>query len=380
KLSSLPANILPDEVKPALGPDATALGQVFWYTLEGRDAQGNVAGGWGLEELRSIQDWQVRYALLATEGISEVASVGGYEKEYQIDVSPDLLRYYDIMLEDVLRAVASSNIDVGAGMLEVNRVEYIIRGLGFIRQIADIENTVVTVRDNVPVLIKDIAGVSAGPAMRSGALDKNGAEAVGGVAVVRYGYNPLEAIGNLKAKIAEISAGLPEKVLADGTVSKVTIVPFYDRTGLIYETLGTLESALTQEILLTVAVVLVLALNLRNSLLISLMLPVTVLLCFIGMKLFKVDANIVALSGIAIAIGTIVDMGIIISENISAHLRARQPHESTAEIIYRAAREVGSAVLTAVATTVVGFLPVFTMTGAEGKLFGPLAWTKTFAL
>lgn len=380
KLSSLPAGILPDGVQPALGPDATALGQVFWYTLEGRDAQGNVVGGWGLEELRSIQDWQVRYALLAAEGISEVASVGGYEKEYQIDVSPDLLRFYNVMLEDVVKAAASSNIDVGAGMMEVNRVEYIIRGLGFIKQVADIENTVVKVRDNVPVLIKDIASVSAGPAMRSGALDKNGAEAVGGVAVVRYGYNPLEAISNLKTKIAEVSAGLPEKVLADGTVSKVTVVPFYDRTGLIYETLGTLESALTQEILLTVAVVLVLAMNLRNSILISLMLPVTVLLCFIGMKLFKVDANIVALSGIAIAIGTIVDMGIIISENITAHMRTKQPHESTAEVIYRAASEVGSAVITAVATTVVGFLPVFTMTGAEGKLFGPLAWTKTFAL
>ncbi|MHC5074395.1 MAG: efflux RND transporter permease subunit, partial [Planctomycetota bacterium] len=252
--------------------------------------------------------------------------------------------------------------------------------LGFIKQLSDIEKTVIKVNENVPVRIKDIAKVSLGPALRRGALDKGGAEAVGGVVVVRYGYNPLQAIKNVKDKITEIAPGLPKKTLPDGTVSQVTIEPFYDRTGLIYETLGTLETALTEEILVTIIVVIVLVMNLRSSVIISAMLPVAVLVCFIAMKVFRVDANIVALSGIAIAIGTIVDMGIVICENILNHLRDAGEEESRLEVVYRASSEVGGAVLTAVATTIVGFLPVFTMTGAEGKLFRPLAFTKTFAL
>ncbi|MHC4186009.1 MAG: efflux RND transporter permease subunit, partial [Planctomycetota bacterium] len=245
---------------------------------------------------------------------------------------------------------------------------------------SDIEKTVVKVNQNVPIYIKDIANVSYGPALRRGALDKGGAEAVGGVVVVRYGYNPLEAIKNVKEKMEEISPGLPHKTLPDGKTSKVTIVPFYDRTGLIYETLGTLNTALTEEILVTIIVVIVLVLHLRSSILISGLLPLAVLMCFIAMKLFKVDANIVALSGIAIAIGTMVDMGIVICENILKHLDEAKPEDNRLEVIYKATTEVGSAVLTAVSTTVVGFLPVFTMTGAEGKLFKPLAFTKTFAL
>ncbi len=380
KLNSLPAETLPDGVQPALGPDATALGQVFWYTLEGYDENGNPAGGWDLDELRTIQDWHVRYALLSAEGVSEVASVGGFVKEYQIDVDPDAMRAFGVGLDDVFKAVKSSNVDVGARTIEINRVEYVIRGLGFIEEISDIEKTVVKVNDNVPIYIKDIANVSYGPALRRGALDKGGAEAVGGVVVVRYGYNPLEAIKNVKKKIEEISPGLPQKTLPDGTVSHVKIVPFYDRTGLIYETLGTLNTALTEEVLVTIIVVIVLVLHLRSSVLISALLPLAILMCFIAMKLFKVDANIVALSGIAIAIGTMVDMGIIISENILKHLEQANPDENKLEVVYRAASEVGSAVLTAVSTTVVSFLPVFTMTGAEGKLFKPLAYTKTFAL
>ncbi len=380
KLSSLPDGILPQDVKPSLGPDATALGQVFWYTIEGRGPDGNPTGGWGLDELRSVQDWYVRYGLMAADGISEVASIGGFQKEYQVDIDPDAMRHYGVTIEEVFNAVKNSNLDVGARTIEVNKVEYVIRGLGFIKKVSDIEATVVKVRDNIPVYVKDIANVVLGPAMRRGALDKGGAETVGGVAVVRHGYNPLAAINNLKQKIDEISAGLPQKTLDDGTVSKLTIVPFYDRTGLIYETLGTLESALTEEILVTIVVVLVLVMHLRSSLLITTMLPVTVLLCFIAMKIFKVDANIVALSGIAIAIGTIVDMGIIICENVLRHLRTARPGQRSIDIVYNASSEVGSAVLTAVATTVVGFLPVFTMTGAEGKLFRPLAFTKTFAL
>ncbi|MHC4114219.1 MAG: efflux RND transporter permease subunit [Planctomycetota bacterium] len=380
KLNSLPAGTLPEGLQPALGPDATALGQVFWYTLEGRDKYGNPTGGWDLDELRSIQDWYIRYALMGAEGISEVASVGGYVKEYQIDVDPDAMRAFGVGLDEIFQAVKSSNVDVGARTIEINKVEYVIRGLGFIKSTDDLERTVVKVNENVPVYIKDVAKVSLGPALRRGALDKGGAEAVGGVVVVRYGYNPLQAIKNVKEKMKEVSPGLPKKTLADGTVSQVTIVPFYDRTGLIYETLGTLESALTEEILVTIIVVVVLVMHLRSSLLISAMLPLAVLVCFIAMRIFKVDANIVALSGIAIAIGTIVDMGIVICENILRHLSEANENENRLEVVYRATREVGGAVLTAVATTIVGFLPVFTMTGAEGKLFKPLAFTKTFAL
>ncbi|MHC4742010.1 MAG: efflux RND transporter permease subunit [Planctomycetota bacterium] len=380
KLNSLPAGTLPAGVSPALGPDATGLGQVFWYTLEGRDENGEPAGGWDLDELRSIQDWYVRYGLLSAEGVSEVASVGGFVKEYQIDVDPDAMRAYNIGLGDIFKAVKASNLDVGARTIEINKVEYIIRGLGFIEKLSDVEKTVIKVNDNVPIYIKDVAKVSFGPALRRGALDKGGAEAVGGVVVVRYGFNPLEAIKNVKEKIEEISPGLPKKTLADGRISKVEIVPFYDRTGLIYETLNTLNTALTEEVLVTVIVVIVLVLHLRSSLLISALLPLAILMVFIAMKTFRVDANIVALSGIAIAIGTMVDMGIIICENILKHLDEAPEDESRLEVIFRAASEVGSAVLTAVATTVVGFLPVFTMTGAEGKLFKPLAYTKTFAL
>ncbi len=380
KLNSLPAGTLPEGVQAVLGPDATGLGQIFWYTLEGRDEKGNPAGGWDLDELRTIQDWQVRYALLSAKGVSETASVGGFVKEYQIDVDPDAMRAYEVGLDEIFMAVKMSNIDVGARTIEINRAEYVIRSLGFIENLSDIEKSVIKVNDNVPVYIKDVAKVSFGPALRRGALDKGGAEAVGGVVVVRYGYNPLEAIKNVKAKIEEISPGLPRKTLPDGTVSQVTIVPFYDRTGLIYETLGTLNTALTEEILVTIIVVIVLVMHLRSSVLISGLLPLAVLMCFIAMKVGGIDANVVALSGIAIAIGTMVDMGIIVCENILKHLNEAGPDDNKLEVVFKAASEVGGAVLTAVSTTVVSFLPVFTMTGAEGKLFKPLAFTKTFAL
>ncbi len=380
KLASLPTGTLPPGVQPSLGPDATALGQVFWYTLEGRDSEGNPTGGWGLQELRSIQDWHVRYALMSAEGVAEVASVGGYVKEYQIDVDPDAMRAAGVSLAEVIDAVRMSNKDVGARTIEVNRVEYVIRGVGFVKEIADLENAVVKVNDNVPIYIKNVAHVSLGPAQRRGALDKQGAEVVGGVVVARYGENPLAAIKNVKAKIREIAPGLPRKTLPDGTVSQVTVVPFYDRSGLIYETLGTLNSALVQQVLITVIVVLLMVMHLRSSLLISGLLPLAILICFIAMKTFGVDANIVALSGIAIAIGTMVDMGIILTENMLRHLREADPRERSLDVIFRAASEVGGAVLTAVATTIISFLPVFTMVAAEGKLFKPLAFTKTFAL
>ena len=433
KLNSLPSGTLPAGVRPALGPDATALGQVYWYTLEGRDPDGNPTGGWDQQELRTIQDWYVRYWLLSAKGVAEVGSIGGYVKEYQVDVDPDAMRAYGVTLDEVFRAVQAANIDVGAKTLEMNRVEYFVRSVGFVKRVEDLENSVVKVgRDNVPVLVKHVAHVGIGPAARRGALDKGGAPVVGGVVVARYGDNPLAVINRVKEKVAQTAAALPTKAVVDYgrvsaaevaayaeaqgfpahegspldqpiwvqhlrskpreswpdwvTLSTVTAVPFYDRAGLIYETLATLNDAITQQILITVVVVVLMMWNLRSSLLISGLLPLAVLLCFAGMKVFGVQANIVALSGIAIAIGTIVDMGIVISENILRHLDAagggaRRLHGREAlKVVHRAASEVGGAVLTAVATTVVSFLPVFTMLGAEGKLFKPLAYTKTFAL
>ncbi|WP_233215834.1 efflux RND transporter permease subunit [Rhodopirellula bahusiensis] len=426
KLNSLPAGTLPEGVQPALGPDATALGQIMWYTLEGLDPDGNPTGGWDPNELRTYQDWYVRYAITAAEGVSEVASIGGFVQEYQIDVDPDAMRAADVTLSDVFMAVRMSNVDVGARTIELNKAEYIVRGLGFIEQVEDLEKTVLKVSDNVPITVKDIGTVRLGPALRRGALDKAGSEAVGGVVTVRYGYNPLQAIKNVKKKIQEVSVGLPTKAVIDFTqvapeqvqayaerndlpptegmepihdpwvahlrnlpreqwpawitTSQIGIVPFYDRTGVIYETLGTLNTALTEEILVTIIVIIVMVLHLRSSMLISVLLPIAVLMCFIAMKTFGVDANIVALSGIAIAIGTMVDMGIILCENILKHLDEADPDENRADVIFRAAHEVASAVLTAVSTTVISFLPVFTMVAAEGKLFRPLAFTKTFAL
>ncbi|MFA9479269.1 efflux RND transporter permease subunit [Phycisphaerales bacterium AB-hyl4] len=427
KLNSLPADALPDGVAPALGPDATALGQVFWYSLQGHDPDGNPVGGWDLHELRAAQDWYVRYGLLAAEGISEVASIGGYVPEYLVEADPDAMRAYNVNMRDLLDAVRESNLDVGAGVTEINNVEYLIRGVGFIKTLEDLERATLAVRDdNVPVRVGDVANVSRAPGPRRGALTVGGAEAVGGVAVVREGYNPLQAIHNLKDRIEEITPGLPAKVLIDWdqttprdvrhfadahdfnayadaeldhdawlnflrntsrddwpgwiNISQLEVVPFYDRTNLIYETLGTLNDALVQQILVTIIVVLVLVMHLRSAMIISAMLPLAVLISFILMKLVGIDANVVALAGIAIAIGTIVDMGLIVTENVLKHLAEARDDEPRLDVVFRGVREVGSAVLTAISTTVVSFLPVFMLTGESGKMFIPLAFTKTFVL
>jgi len=385
KLNSLPSGTLPAGVTPTLGPDATALGQIFWYTLEGRNPKtGKPTGGWNPQELRTIQDYYVKYGLSTAEGVSEVASVGGFVKEYQVDINPDAMKAFGVTVMDVMNAVRKSNLDIGAETVELNNVEYIIRGLGYVKNLEDLEGSVVAVRNNVPVRIKDVAHTSFGPATRRGGLDKAGAEAVGAVVVARYGSNPMDVINNVKAKIKEIEAGLPQKTLPDGTVSKVTIVPFYDRTGLIKETIGTLESALSHEILISIIVIIVLVLNLRASLIVAGLLPIGVLMTFILMHFFGVDANIVALSGIAIAIGVMVDIGIVDVENILRHLEMPENHgirgKKLMSVIYLATTEVRAAVVTSIATTIVSFLPVFAMEAAEGKLFHPLAFTKTFAL
>ena len=382
KLNSLSADMLPNGVSPTLGPDATALGQVFWYTLEGRDENGNPAGGWDPHELRTIQDYYVRYALTAAEGVSEVASIGGFVKEYQVDLDPVAMKAHNVSMMMVMEAIRNSNLDIGANTVEMNLVEYYVRGLGYVKSLSDIEQAVVKVTDNIPLRIRDIAKVNIGPALRghSGFLDKGGAEAVGGVVIARYGDNPLKTIQNVKDKIKGITPGLPSKTLEHGTVSKVTIVPFYDRTELIYETLGTLNEAISLQILITIIVIIIMVFHLRASLMISALLPLAVLMCFIMMKYLNVDANIVALSGIAIAIGTMVDLGIILSENILRHNDEAPQGQSMLTTVYNASTEVSSAILTAVSTTIVSFLPVFTLQAAEGKLFGPLAYTKTFAL
>tara|TARA_Y100001972_G_scaffold125079_1_gene175554 strand:+ start:1524 stop:5348 length:3825 start_codon:yes stop_codon:yes gene_type:complete len=382
KLNSLPAGLLPEDVQPKLGPDATALGQVYWYTLEGRDKDGNPTGGWDLHELRTVQDYYIRYALTAVDGVAEVASVGGYIKEYQVDVDPAALKAHGVSLMDVMQAVRNSNIDVGANTIEVNQVDYFVRGLGYVNELADLDKAVVKVTDNVPIRVQNVAKVNIGPQPRnmSGILDKSGAEAVGGVVIARYGDNPLKIINAVKEEINTIADGLPSKTLEDGTVSKVTIVPFYDRTGLIYETLGTLYEAISLQVLITIIVIIVMVYNLRASILISALLPLAVLMCFIFMKYLGVDANIVALSGIAIAIGTMVDLGIILNENILRHFEIAPEGQSKVKTVYHATSEVATAIVTAVSTTIVSFLPVFTLQAAEGKLFGPLAYTKTFAL
>ncbi|MDP8266238.1 MAG: CusA/CzcA family heavy metal efflux RND transporter [Candidatus Aceula meridiana] len=358
---------IPKDVSVSLGPDATALGQIFWYTVEG--------DGYSLEELRSIQDWYVRYQLTSVEGVSEVASVGGYVKQYQVDVDPNKLFAYDVSLLHVMEAIKLSNIDVGAKVFEQNSVEYVVRGLGFIKSIKDIEDIVIGVHAGTPVTIKDIGRVALGADFRRGVLDKEGREATGGVVVMRYGENPLKVIERVKKKIQEIEVGLPKGM---------KIVPFYDRTGLIHRSIHTLSSALIQEIIITIFVIVVFLLHFWGSLVIAAVLPIGILIAFIFMKQFGVDANIMSLGGIAIAIGVMVDSGCVMVENIYSKLSEHSTENLTSEnrlkICSDAAGEVGRPVLFALLTTIVSFIPVFVLTGQAGKLFSPLAYTKTFVM
>ncbi|REJ65714.1 MAG: AcrB/AcrD/AcrF family protein [Planctomycetota bacterium] len=367
---------LPDGVTPTLAPDATALGQVYYYVLQPPE-------GMDLAELRSKQDFFIKYSLQSVDGVAEVASIGGYVRQYQIEVDPDQLRYHNLPLSKVIEAVKASNIDVGAKTVETSGMEFIVRGKGFIgsgktesETIDQINNTVVITRDGVPVRVRDLAQVQTGPAFRRGALDFNGQEAVGGVVVMRYGENPREVIERVKAKIASLESEL------DG----IKIQGIYDRTLLIDETVATLSDALFHETLITIAVMVLFLLHVRASIVIAITLPMAVLMSFIAMKVFGVDANIMSLAGIAIAIGTMVDMGIIILENIYGGLADWEAAGSPGgprrrlEVIRESAAEVVPAVITAVSTTIVSFLPVFFLTGRDHRLFAPLAWTKTFAL
>ncbi|MCS7469844.1 efflux RND transporter permease subunit [Stieleria sp. ICT_E10.1] len=368
------ASQLPDGVVPQLGPDATGLGQIYYYTLT------PPPGGMGLAELRSLQDFVVKYELQSVEGVSEVASIGGYVRQYQIDVDPDKLRFHNVPLQTLATAVKGSNLDVGAKTVESTGMEYIVRGKGFLGSeggrgdaIRDIEETVIVQRDGVPVHVRDVASVQLGPDFRRGALDYNGAEAVGGVVVMRYGENPREVIDRVKAKIAKIEPAL----------KGVKIHGVYDRSGLIDETVATLTQALRDEILITAVIILLFLLHVRSSVVVAICLPAAVLMSFIAMHLTGVGSNIMSLAGIAIAIGTMVDMSIIVSENIYQNLAEWEQGDRTrsrSEVLYEATIEVAPAVVTAVTTTIVSFLPVFFLTGRDYRLFSPLAYTKTFAI
>ncbi len=367
---------LPDEVTPTLAPDATALGQIYYYVLE-------PPADMDLAELRSKQDFFIKYALQSVDGVAEVASIGGYVKQYQIEVDPDELRYHKIPLSSVISAVKASNIDVGAKTVEKSGMEFIVRGRGFIgsgktesETIEQIEDTVVLTRNGVPITVGELAKVQIGPAFRRGALDFNGSEAVGGVVVMRYGENPREVIDRVKAKITSLESEL----------GGIKIIGVYDRTQLIGETIATLTTALSEETLVTIVVMLLFLLHLRASIIIAVTLPMAVLMSFIAMHVFGVDANIMSLAGIAIAIGTMVDMGIIVLENVYDSLSEWESEGSPGgadqrlTVIRDSALEVIPAVITAVTTTIVSFLPVFLLTGRDHRLFTPLAWTKTYAL
>ena len=361
---------LPQGVMPTLGPDATALGQIFYYTLE--------ADGADLQQLRSLQDWYIRYQLQAVEGVTEVATLGGYVKQYQIDVVPEKLRAHRVTLPELYEAVRRSNVDVGAQVVENNRFEFFIRGKGFVKSVADIENIVIRQEAGTPIFVKNVATVQLGPEFRRGTLDKAGREAVGAVVLMRYGENPREVIQRLKARIAEIEPGL-QVLLASGKVAPVKLVPYYDRTEIIHETMATLKDNLIEESIVVGLIVILFLLHLRSSLAVLPTLPLALAMSFTAMYWLGVDSNIMSLAGIAIAIGDISDMGIIMTENIYRRLAA-EPERPYGEVVYEAATEVGGAIMNAVSNTIISFIPVFALTGPEGKMFHPLAYTKTFAI
>lgn len=394
---NLAQQFLPADVIPILGPDATALGQVLWYTVENGwycpdhpqhaydepgtcpiDGRELVQSGHDLGELRSLQDWYVRYQLNAVEGVAEVASVGGFVKQYQIDVDPSKLLAYNIKLSGLITAVKRSNIDVGAKVFEESGAEFIVRGVGFVKSIEDIENIVVAAHKGVPVYVRNVAHVTLGPDFRRNALDKEGVEMTGGVIHMRFGENPLRVIERVKVKIKELEAGLPPGV---------RINVFYDRSGLIHRSIGTLSEALILATLIAIIIIALFLLHFWGSFVISLVLPVGVLISFIIMQRIGVDANIMSLGGIIIAIGVMVDAGIVMTENIYRHLAeatrkkgSRLSSSERLDVSTSAAKEVGPPVLFGLLTTIVSFIPVFALTGKSGRLFHPLAYTKTFAM
>jgi Cu(I)/Ag(I) efflux system membrane protein CusA/SilA len=358
---------LPEGVTPTLGPDATGVGQVFWYTLEGDDTN--------LRDLRTLQDWFVRYQLNSVPGVAEVASVGGYVQQYQVDVDPNKLRSYGIPLSMVVEAVQRSNNNVGGNVVEQAGQWTVVRGIGLIESVADVENIVINSSKGTPIYVSNVADVHLGNAFRTGALDKNGREAVGGVVITRYGVNTLEVIDAVKGRLAALQPGLPKGV---------RIVPFYDRTQLINRATHTLKRALIEElILVTLAHILFLA-HFRSILIVTIPLPLAVLLSFLFMHYMGISSNLMSLSGIAIAIGVLVDAGIVVTENAFRFMEQRQVDPKDRKLVWETVLEstrlVGRPVFFSMAIIILAFIPVFSLTGQEGKLFHPLAFTKTFAM
>ncbi len=366
---SLASTFLPQGVVPYLAPDATALGQIFWYTVEGK--------GYDQGRLRDIQDWTVRYQLNSVPGVAQVASVGGYPIEYQIDVDPLKLRAYGITLGELYSAVERSNSAVGGRVIHQGNAEYLVRGVGWIKSTRDIEQIVIKSQaaTGTPITVADLATVSLGTQFRRSVLEKDGSEVVGGVVMMRYGENPLEVTQRIKDKIVELQAGLPEGV---------HIVPFYDRTRLIRGAIHTLAEVLTHEMIIASIAVLLILMHFRSALVICLTLPLSVLASFILMHFFGIASNIMSLSGIAISIGILVDQAIVMVENTTHHLTAhfgdRRVTGDTRELVIPACRTVGRPIFFSVMIILISFLPVFALTGQEGKTFHPLAFTKSFAM
>ncbi len=367
---TLAGTFLPPGVVPYLAPDATALGQIFWYTVEGT--------GLDLGRLRAIQDWYIRYQINSVPGVAQVASVGGFPIEYQVDVDPNKLRAYDVTLGELFAAVAQSNSAVGGKVVHKGNAEYIVRGVGWIESVRDIEKTVVKADPDTgtPIYVSNLGTVSLGSEFRRGVLEKNGNEMVGAVVMMRHGENPLAVTGRIKAKIQELQPGLP---------AGVRIVPFYDRTRLIHGAIEMISHTLQHEMIIASVAILLILMHFRSALLICLTLPLAVLSSFILMRLFDIPSNIMSLSGIAISIGILVDQAIVMVENATHHLTAHFGHGQrirgdTREIVIPACRMVGRPIFFSVMIILLSFIPVFALTGQEGKTFHPLAFTKSFAM
>ncbi|MCQ3924793.1 MAG: CusA/CzcA family heavy metal efflux RND transporter, partial [Rhodocyclaceae bacterium] len=355
---------MPKGVTPQIGPDATGVGWVYQYALLAKDKT--------LAELRSIQDWFLRYQLTKAHGVAEVASIGGFVQTYQVTVDPVRLRAYGIPLMKVAQAIRDSNRDVGGRAIEMAETEYMVRGRGYLRGREDIEQLVVKAEKGTPVLVRDIARVELVPDERRGLTELNGeGEVVSGIAMARYGQNALEVIHNVKAKIAEVSSGLPEGV---------TVETVYDRADLIHRAIDTLKRTLAEEALIVALVCIVFLLHVRSALVAILMLPVGVLVAFIAMRALGMNSNLMSLGGIAIAIGAMIDAAIVMIENAHKHLERLKEGESRTEAMIAACKEVGPALFFSLLIITVSFLPVFTLEAQEGRLFAPLAWTKTFAM
>src|SRR3954470_22892288 len=365
---AIASTFLPPGVTPYMAPDATAVGQIFWYTVEG--------DGKDLGQLRSIQDWYVRYQLNSVPGVAEVASVGGAPKEYQIDIDPNKLRAYDIGLGDVYSAVARSNSAVGGRVIHQGNAEYLIRSIGWIKDLRDIEDTVVTQRGGTPITVKQLGVVQVGQGFRRSVLEKDGKEAVGGVVLMRYGENPLEVTRRVKEKITALQAGLRDQ--------GVRIVPFYDRTPLIHKALETVGSTVKEELIVCSLAILLVMGHLGNAFVVAVTLPMAILFSFLMMRLFGMSSNIMSLAGISISVGILIDGAVVRGENAAPPLTRHFGHErvagDTTEIVIKACRTVGRPIFFSVLITILSFLPVFALSGREGKLFHPLAYTKTFAL